>query len=274
MMKNGSLVTMCLALLTASLWAGELGSARVKFVGSLINTHAEDGSIARLYWDGSGARPTLTMDIPKSQQFDIPLEILHNEGGEIVFQRSLNRGAITYRGRLEGDHLVGIFGNDNYTWGSFAFSRMQSAVIKGAQVPPFQVPLLDGGSLKESDLTGKYVLYNFWSTTCPPCVKKMKQLHQINEAYDGEQFAMVSISLDPTAKAVEVFRAGRWPMPWLNVQLSDRRNAPMVKAFEVSGTPSTYLVSPDGKILAKGPDLEGANMKKTLERLLPQGGKP
>lgn len=59
----------------------------------------------------------------------------------------------------------------------------------------FQLPTLAGRKLRLSDLRGKVVLLNFWTTWCTACVSEMPELIALQKR-QGDHLAIVGVSLD------------------------------------------------------------------------------
>jgi thiol-disulfide isomerase/thioredoxin len=65
----------------------------------------------------------------------------------------------------------------------------------------------DGNPITLKDFAGKKLLINFWATWCAPCREEMPYLDALEEAYGGDDFEVVAISLDmgsdgPTAASL------------------------------------------------------------------------
>ena len=58
-----------------------------------------------------------------------------------------------------------------------------SATYKGRPLPELKLTLMTGEEVNTSDLKGKVVMINFWSTTCKPCIAEMPQLNQLQADY-------------------------------------------------------------------------------------------
>lgn len=55
---------------------------------------------------------------------------------------------------------------------------------------------IDEETMQLSDYHGKVVLLNVWATWCPPCVAEMPMLDQLQSEMAGDDFEVVTISLD------------------------------------------------------------------------------
>jgi len=96
----------------------------------------------------------------------------------------------------------------------------------------------------------------------------MDNLHNAFERYSGKNFQILSLSFDDTPEAVTKFREGKWKMPWLHTFVKDGFRSDLAEDFEVIGIPKPILVDGSGTIIATEAALRGANLDKTLARIL------
>lgn len=59
--------------------------------------------------------------------------------------------------------------------------------------------------MKFSDYRGKVILVNAWATWCPPCVAEMPSLNRLQELRGGDDFQVITISLDNTKDKITDF---------------------------------------------------------------------
>ena len=138
-------------------------------------------------------------------------------------------------------------------------------IQNGKPVPDFVLKLIDSETvITNKDLLGKYYLIDFWATWCSHCQAEMPYLSQAYEKFHGQNFAMISVSLDKDIEDLEKFRKEKWPMPWMHEYLEDGWDSKEVFDFEVQNIPRVILVAPDGKIIAINEELKGEQLDKTL----------
>ena len=109
--------------------------------------------------------------------------------------------------------------------------------------------------------SGKYVLLNFFSTTCVPCIQEHPSIRAFSERHaKAGDAAVIAVLFPPVNKAdAKEFWAkqkGSWPL------LDDDQAIP---DYGVTGIPESFLIGPEGVIRAK---ITGGVKEKRLEALL------
>jgi thiol-disulfide isomerase/thioredoxin len=142
-------------------------------------------------------------------------------------------------------------------------------VQSGTVAPAFSVASLDGKSTySNAQFSGKFVLLDFWATWCGPCIQEMDELHSVYDEFKSNKFELLSLSFDQSKDEVVSFRKERYPMPWLHTFVDGGFENELAQRYEVTGIPKPILINPEGKIVAMGIQLRGANLRKTLARFL------
>lgn len=115
------------------------------------------------------------------------------------------------------------------------------------QAPAIGLTTLEGHRLALTDLRGRPVLINFWSTTCPGCIREIPHLVDLYQAYAprGLQIIGIAMAYDPPSHVVAFDKARAIPYP-LALDIDSRA----AQAFGgVQATPTSFLVAPDGDIV-------------------------
>ncbi len=115
------------------------------------------------------------------------------------------------------------------------------------QAPQITFSIIDGDRIELADLRGRPVMVHFWATTCRECRREMPDLKALYRDINpqGLEFIAVAMPYDPPNRVLEVARQTPLPYP---VALDI--DGAVVRAFgDVSLTPTTFLIAPDGRIV-------------------------
>jgi beta-lactamase regulating signal transducer with metallopeptidase domain/thiol-disulfide isomerase/thioredoxin/DNA-binding beta-propeller fold protein YncE len=135
----------------------------------------------------------------------------------------------------------------------------------GELAPDFVAERLDGGTARLSELRGKLVLLDFWATWCGPCVAELPTLKEIEQrSGDNPQFALLSISCDNEAEAAKSF-VEEHGLAWQHVNVGGTASR-IPKDYTVRTLPATFLIGPDGRVIAK--NLRGEELKRAVAAAL------
>ena len=134
----------------------------------------------------------------------------------------------------------------------------------GAEAPEISMENPDGEIITLSSLKGKYVLIDFWAAWCKPCRAENPNVVRMYSEYGGDQFEILGVSLDRNREAwlKAIDQDG---LPWLHVSDLQYFNNAGARTYQISAIPATYLIGPDGKIIAKG--LRGASLEAKLKEI-------
>ena len=105
----------------------------------------------------------------------------------------------------------------------------------------------DGKTLNFEDLQGKTILVNIWATWCAPCIKEMPSLDNLQSLRGGEDFQVVTISIDRTPAD---------PAKFFNENGIENLEPYHDETFGISGElrllgfPTTVIYNPKGREIA------------------------
>jgi thiol-disulfide isomerase/thioredoxin len=110
------------------------------------------------------------------------------------------------------------------------------------------VSLVNGSTLKLSDLKGKVVLLNFWATWCPPCREEIPSMMKLNSFMAGKPFQMVAVSIDEGGKpAIDTFfKETGFSLP---TYLDESGSS--AKAYGITGVPESFIIDKQGVLVKK-----------------------
>lgn len=96
-----------------------------------------------------------------------------------------------------------------------------------------------------SEFEGNYILLDFWSQGCGPCLKSFPEMAVVADAY-RDKLAIVSISESPEAAWKKFIRDKKLPGNQWNELRSGRTG--LSARYQVKGIPHYVLIAPDGTI--------------------------
>ena len=145
-----------------------------------------------------------------------------------------------------------------------AESTLANSPLLGKPAPEITGAALDGTTVKLSDYDGRFVVLNFFASWCVPCREEHDDLIRFSEEHKAKGDAVVlAVMFDDepvNARAFFEQRGGDWPV------LADP-NGKVALDFGVRGPPESYVIAPDGTVLAK---YVGQVTDTSLDRLLAQ----
>lgn len=118
---------------------------------------------------------------------------------------------------------------------------------EGKQAPGFELDTIYGKHVDFADLQGKPVFVNFWASWCGPCKDEAPVLADAYRRWKGSGIVFLGVDeadSAPWARAFEEFYGIGYDSAFDPSGLQYQR-------WGLSGYPETFLVDPQGKIIAK-----------------------
>ena len=134
----------------------------------------------------------------------------------------------------------------------------------GSEAPEISLPNPDGKVVTLSSLRGNYVLVDFWAAWCKPCRVENPNVVRLYNQYKDQNFEILGVSLDRTKEAW-VKAIDQDGLTWKHVSDLKYFNSEAANTYQINAIPATYLIGPDGKIIAK--NLRGASLEAKLKEI-------
>ena len=125
--------------------------------------------------------------------------------------------------------------------------KSQQPPDPGTQID-FEAADLDGNPVTRADLTAgsKVTLITYWQTFCGPCMQEMPELDRLAREYGSKGLNVVGCVSDAvTESTLEKAKEISGEHLFRNVKIAESMN----KALPARGTPTTYFLDGDGKVL-------------------------
>ena len=151
-------------------------------------------------------------------------------------------------------------------WGEIVLNHIKNSIKLelGMQAPEITLPDIKGELISLSSFRGKYVLLDFWSSSCGPCRLENQNLVKAYTNYKNNDFEIFSVSLDVDQNkwksAIE-----KDLMSWINLSDLKGSNGEYPILYDVSAIPTNYLLDKNGIIIDKY--IRGVDLQEKLDSL-------
>jgi thiol-disulfide isomerase/thioredoxin len=141
----------------------------------------------------------------------------------------------------------------------------QGALAVGKKAPEIAMTDVNGKVRKLSSYRGKYVLIDFWASWCGPCRQANPKVVKLYSKYAGPKFDILGVSLDEKkANWEQAIKADG--LGWTQVSELKGWNSAICKTYEVEAIPATFLIDPEGKIVAR--NLQPSQLEALLKEVI------
>jgi peroxiredoxin len=145
------------------------------------------------------------------------------------------------------------------------------AVALGAEAPSLAGRSPDGTTISLGELRGRHVLVDFWAAWCSPCRIENRNYARLHGRYKNAGFEIFAVSVDENERAWKTAIA-KDGANWLHISDLTGWGSPLAARYNVSALPASFLLDPEGKIIAK--DARGKELAALLEKHLKSPASP
>ncbi len=138
----------------------------------------------------------------------------------------------------------------------FDFKKVQQMrnFTPGTLVQDFSIKNLKDEEVSLSKIYKKGpTLLLFYSSNCPHCWEEVPEYYKLYQEYKKKGFQVIAIALDTKKEDWENFVNTNKTTEWINVSELKRTDSESAKKYYVYGTPTTFLIGKDGKLILKNP---------------------
>ncbi|WP_020558130.1 TlpA family protein disulfide reductase [Thiofilum flexile] len=115
----------------------------------------------------------------------------------------------------------------------------------GQVAADFSFQDLDGKPHRLSDYRGKWVIVNYWSKDCSPCIQEIPVLKGVAQRYRNTAVVLgLDVGETPIAQMKQFVR-----QRGINYLVAPTQDSTMFALGLIYGVPTTYIISPKGEIV-------------------------
>ncbi len=146
-----------------------------------------------------------------------------------------------------------------------AYLNLPKAVNVGDEMVDGDLYDINGDIHHLAEFKGTYILLDFWSQGCGPCLQSLPEMEEITERYKGKM-EVISISQDSKDKWKEFIVQKRMKgNQWNELR---KGNTGLGAAYQVRGIPHYVLISPEGKVQQMWEGYGKGSLKAKMKKLI------
>lgn len=130
----------------------------------------------------------------------------------------------------------------------FAFAGKAGTVIERTHdtQASFELSDANGRLHRLSDYQGQWVVVNFWATWCSPCIREIPELQRFYNEHREAGVTVIGINFEELTVEQLKQAIGEFGISYPVLKIG---TVPLVPFEPLKGLPSTFVVSPEGRLV-------------------------
>lgn len=146
-----------------------------------------------------------------------------------------------------------------------AYLNLPEVVNVGDQMVDGDLYDLEGNVRHLSEFKEKYILLDFWSQGCGPCLQSFPEIKEVAESYK-EDLVIVSINSDPKDRWLDfIERKGLTGNQWNELA---KEATGLAAVYQVTAIPHYVMISPEGVVLDMWKGYGPGSIKEKVQHLI------
>jgi peroxiredoxin len=119
--------------------------------------------------------------------------------------------------------------------------------VAQARAVDYELPDVDGQMQSLDQYQGKWVIVNYWATWCGTCMKELPDLVSMHENNKDRDIVVVGINFESISNEQLKSFVAEQSIPYMVLRSEP---VPVTALGKVPALPTTYIIDPEGKIVA------------------------
>ena len=111
----------------------------------------------------------------------------------------------------------------------------------------YELPDVDGHMQSLDQYKGKWVIVNYWATWCGTCMKELPDLISMHENNKDKDIVVVGVNFESISNDQLKAFVEKQSIPYPVLRSEP---VPVTALGKVPALPTTYIINPDGKVVA------------------------
>ena len=116
-----------------------------------------------------------------------------------------------------------------------------------ARAVDYELPDVDGQMQALDQYQGKWVIVNYWATWCGTCMKELPDLVDMHESNKDKDIVVVGVNFETIGNEQLKLFVEKKSIPYPVLRSEP---VPVTALGKVPALPTTYIIDPDGKVVA------------------------